>query len=347
MSTPVIQFAHLSDGGRVAFHVLGKGPAVAMLFPYHVNHLTLNWDVPLHRGATEFLSRHFTVINMDFPGAGLSRPLIGEISLASLSGGLDAVRQSAGIEHMGLCAMGAAGLIACHFAVHYARRVTRLVFIASGESDANRRLLHLRRTTPNVEAQLRGAMLGGVGDRRNALALADVARASLDASTLAAWERVMSREKLSALTGRISTPAVYFHADTDDLVPLRAAEAMVGRLANATLSVVAAKSGMGVWRNRAAVREIVRFFETDQDRERSTAGARRRSDEPTHPSGLSRREAEVIRLIAIGRTNRQIAEELFISLNTVSFHLRNIFVKTGASNRTEVAAFAFAAGLAS
>ena len=37
-----------------------------MLFPYHVNHLTLNWRVPLHRGAMQFLARHFAVINLDF-----------------------------------------------------------------------------------------------------------------------------------------------------------------------------------------------------------------------------------------------------------------------------------------
>jgi len=54
-----------------------------MLFPYHVNHLTLNWRVPLHRGAMQFLARHFAVINLDFPGAGLSRPLDGDLSLAS------------------------------------------------------------------------------------------------------------------------------------------------------------------------------------------------------------------------------------------------------------------------
>jgi hypothetical protein len=77
---PPVRGTAMADGGRAAFHVLGRGPAVAMLFPYHVNHLTLNWRVPLHRGAIEFLARHFTIINLDFRGAGLSDPLIRELA---------------------------------------------------------------------------------------------------------------------------------------------------------------------------------------------------------------------------------------------------------------------------
>src|SRR5579884_4053895 len=106
VATPVVQSVPVT-GGRVAFHVLGRGPAVAMLFPYHVNHLTLNWSVPLHRGAMQFLARYCTVINIDLPGAGLSRPCDAALTLDSLSSALDAVRQSVGIERLALCAMGA------------------------------------------------------------------------------------------------------------------------------------------------------------------------------------------------------------------------------------------------
>ena len=65
-----------------------------------------------------------------------------------------------------------------------------------------------------------------------------------------------------------------------------------------------------------------------------------------HPTGLSEREADVLRLLATGKSNQQIADDLFISLNTVSHHLRNIFAKTGTSNRTEAASFAHQQGLA-
>ncbi|MGZ0235660.1 helix-turn-helix domain-containing protein, partial [Streptomyces sp. CPS1] len=61
--------------------------------------------------------------------------------------------------------------------------------------------------------------------------------------------------------------------------------------------------------------------------------------------GLTTREREVLRLVAAGRTNRQIAEELFISPKTVSVHVSNILAKLGVSSRGEAAALAHRLGL--
>ena len=66
---------------------------------------------------------------------------------------------------------------------------------------------------------------------------------------------------------------------------------------------------------------------------------------PTYPAGLSHREVEVLRLIAFGKTDREIAEELFISFRTVGNHVSNILNKTNTSNRTEAATFAAHQGL--
>jgi DNA-binding CsgD family transcriptional regulator len=63
------------------------------------------------------------------------------------------------------------------------------------------------------------------------------------------------------------------------------------------------------------------------------------------PSGLSHREVEVVRLVAAGKSNRAIAEELVLSEKTVARHLSNIFVKTGATSRSAVTAFAYDSGL--
>jgi DNA-binding CsgD family transcriptional regulator len=58
------------------------------------------------------------------------------------------------------------------------------------------------------------------------------------------------------------------------------------------------------------------------------------------PDGLSEREVEILRLIAAGKSNQQIADALVISLNTVWRHVSNIFTKIGASNRAEAATYA-------
>ncbi|MCH8800800.1 MAG: hypothetical protein IH963_07825 [Chloroflexi bacterium] len=58
------------------------------------------------------------------------------------------------------------------------------------------------------------------------------------------------------------------------------------------------------------------------------------------PHELSEREKEVLRLVAMGNNNSEIAEELFISINTVTRHLTNIFAKTSTRNRVEAAVYA-------
>lgn len=63
--------------------------------------------------------------------------------------------------------------------------------------------------------------------------------------------------------------------------------------------------------------------------------------EATHPRGLTEREVEVLRLVARGRSNRQIATELFISEHTVARHLSNIFRKIDVTSRAAATAFAF------
>ncbi len=58
------------------------------------------------------------------------------------------------------------------------------------------------------------------------------------------------------------------------------------------------------------------------------------------PGRAGRQEVEVLRLVAAGRSKREIGEDLFISLNTVARHVSNIFSKTGSANRAEAATYA-------
>jgi DNA-binding CsgD family transcriptional regulator/tetratricopeptide (TPR) repeat protein len=66
---------------------------------------------------------------------------------------------------------------------------------------------------------------------------------------------------------------------------------------------------------------------------------------PAEQLGLTPREAEVLALVAAGRSNRQIAQALFISPKTVSVHVSNILAKLGVAGRVEAAAIAHRLGL--
>jgi DNA-binding CsgD family transcriptional regulator len=63
------------------------------------------------------------------------------------------------------------------------------------------------------------------------------------------------------------------------------------------------------------------------------------------PGGLSEREADVLRLVAAGLSNRQIGERLFISQNTAANHVRAILRKTSCANRTEATSYAHHNGI--
>jgi len=71
--------------------------------------------------------------------------------------------------------------------------------------------------------------------------------------------------------------------------------------------------------------------------------------EPTDAAGsalgLTARELEVLTLVAEGRSNRQVAEALFISAKTASVHVSNILAKLGVASRVEAAAVAHRHGL--
>ena len=84
------------------------------------------------------------------------------------------------------------------------------------------------------------------------------------------------------------------------------------------------------WANRQAVIPEIRRFLAVADGPRDQASL----------AGLTRREVQILVLVAAGRSNRQIGEELSISLNTVDRHVSNILTKIGATNRAEAASFA-------
>jgi DNA-binding CsgD family transcriptional regulator/pimeloyl-ACP methyl ester carboxylesterase len=347
MPSPEIRYVSTRDGARIAFHAIGAGPAIVMLFPYHVNHLSLNWAVPLHRGAMTFLGRYFTVVNLDLRGAGLSDGGATEPSLDAFAEDIRAVLAALDVQHVAFCAIGAGSLVASQFALQAANQVAGLVFVQAGDSPANMALLKLRRRHPGVEAQVRGALLSGV-DRSNASALAAVAREALGPRALARWESMLRRIDLTALASDLHLPVLCVHATDDELVTRAAMRRLLKRIPHATLTAVAGKSGMDVWRDRTAMRTMASFLTTAFER-RDVAPRRvprsRRSQASSNPAGLSAREVDVLRALALGKKNQEIAVELFLSPHTVSYHLRNIYAKAGVANRAEAAAFAHRHGL--
>ncbi len=88
-----------------------------------------------------------------------------------------------------------------------------------------------------------------------------------------------------------------------------------------------------------AAREVARLGES------VTARLGSRAEADADAGGLTRREREVVRLLVVGRTNREIAQELFLSTRTVDMHVRNILRKLDCRSRVEAAGRAREIGL--
>ncbi len=71
------------------------------------------------------------------------------------------------------------------------------------------------------------------------------------------------------------------------------------------------------------------------------------SREQVYPDGLTSREVEVLRLLAEGKTNKEIAAALVVSVPTVQRHIANIYGKIGARGRADATAYTIRRGLAS
>ena len=135
----------------------------------------------------------------------------------------------------------------------------------------------------------------------------------------------------------------------------RAAEALLARRGDRALAAEllrrshATASGLGAEPLRSELERLARLGRVDL-RPQDPAGAPAAPpSEPTDAAGsalgLTARELEVLTLVAEGRSNRQVAEALFISAKTASVHVSNILAKLGVASRVEAAAVAHRHGL--
>ncbi len=174
-------------------------------------------------------------------------------------------------------------------------------------------------------AQRRGAELERIAQGSGAGAQEAMAAHAVGAIRLASGEAedALPRLRAAAETWR-DLGAPYEVARARELIGLACRE--LGDTDGAAMELRAAGEAFG---NLGATPDVARV-------DALTAGPG-----PDQRYGLSERELEVLRLVAAGHSNREIAERLVISEHTVARHLQNIFAKLAVSSRTAAGAFAF------
>jgi DNA-binding CsgD family transcriptional regulator len=153
--------------------------------------------------------------------------------------------------------------------------------------------------------------------------------------------RVFSRSTVEDVVSRLMVPTLVLHPREFLWLPPAETVKLASRIPNARFSLIDGVLPLGDPEQGVAALES---FLHDIAAGEATPPAPSPSAS-SRLAELSAREIEVLQLVARGRSNQQIGDELVISLNTVARHVSNIFVKTGAANRAEAAAFAARHGL--
>ena len=340
MNAPPVQYVTTSDGYSIAYAVTGSGRPVVWM-PHLFSHIEVYWTQPTFvRQWLEALASRFQLIQYDGRGQGMSsRGLKRDHKLMDQTRDLEAVVDRLGLGSFSLVAVGWSAHVAIRYAVENPSRVDALVLEGCpivGYMSVNSALESLAgrdwdRFIHNVAAQ---------GQPDSVSASVRRLQQSVDQADYLAVARSASQSDIADLLPQLKTPTLVIHPR--DFISLGPEDAMrlAGSIPNAQLTLTDGATAPGD--ALQGLQAIEAFLATLSSGNQVEAG----EDRDGKATGLSSRELEVLRLVAAGKSNRQIADELVISLNTVNRHVSNIYGKTGAANRAEAASYATRHGIA-
>jgi pimeloyl-ACP methyl ester carboxylesterase/DNA-binding CsgD family transcriptional regulator len=335
-ASPAIRYVQTRDGVRIAYYSMGSGTPVVVLHPNPTSHLTLEWEVPAFRGFYERLTSRARMIRLDYRGSGLSERGIDRLVREDVQADVRAVVDRLGLDRFAFLTWGFGSALALRFTVEEPGRVSRLVLAEANaimaEASLNRTVADMRNIDVAAQVRTRASLTTGWDDPGNATAMVRLINGAMDPSTFRQWRQLIGSARNPDRLAEVTQPVLFLHAEGDPLFPLAGAQAIAASLPNATMHVIHASASIAPFTDAEATEKALAFLQADPP-----------STETTQGSGigeLSPREVQVLRLIASGKTNDEIARLLVISASTVSHHVSNILAKTGAGNRTEAAAYA-------
>ena len=338
MDTPPVQYVSTDDGYNIAYAESGSGQPVIYL-PGPWNNLQLMWRQPAYRAFFDAMAARYRFIQFDGRGWGLSSRGLGtNHTMQDRSRDLQAIVERLSLDQF--CLISPNHL--CHAAVPYSlkhlERVRGLVLWNPGWNQSERGLLlpeeELARRSWELLIRTQAEHFG-VGDVELE---AKRFRESVTQEDFFAETNAVLKSNIKSDLQSVAVPTLVIGTRNSELSP--AAEEqwkqLTGLIPGARLILFDDGRMLGGLQTDGgeppAALAMIDFFDSlplPDAREASPAN-----------TGLSARELEVLRLVAAGHSNQQIADELVISLNTVLRHVSNIFRKTGVANRAEAASFA-------
>ncbi len=339
MDAPPVQYVTTSDGYSIAYSSTGAGQPLVFL-PLGLNHIQLAWKRDGRiRGWLEELASRFRLVQYDSRGEGMSqRGLNPDHRMADYETDLEAVMDRLDPEPVVLLGYFYSGHAAVRYAVKHPERVRALVLISCSMLISAWPLDSLLRLAEqNWDAMLYNWVPATATPKERAGYLSFFKETRTQADWLIS-AAAFSVSRIDDVVAKVRTPTLVMHPREFLWLPPQESAKLAAAIPNARFSLIDGVLPLGEAVQGATAIESFLADLTSPDWPSD-------AETPTARTSLSAREVEVLRLVAAGRSNQQIADQLVISLNTVARHVSNIFVKTGVANRTEAAAFAARRGL--
>jgi pimeloyl-ACP methyl ester carboxylesterase/DNA-binding CsgD family transcriptional regulator len=338
----------MPDGQRIAFAVVGSGPAL-VLPAWWVSNVVEDWHFDPFRRFVEGLAAGRTVVRYDRVGTGVSdrerehQTFTPDFEAATLRAVLDELE----LERVTLMGISCGGCVAVSFAASWPERVDRLVLYGSyadghalGPAAARSGMVDIVRSHWGLGSRLLADVFGPSWSNETRTAFTASQRACAAAQVAASLLELIYETDVRDDLPKVRAPALVVHREHDRAMRLTGAREVAGLLPRAELVTLPGDAHLP-WHGDgdAVLRAVAPFLgikappAPDKDLD---AGA---LDE------LSRRERQVLGLVAQGLSDAQIAERLVISPHTVHRHVANILAKLRVPTRAAAAAHAGRAGL--
>ena len=329
------------DGQRLAYATVGDGPLLVFSARW-ITHLEDEWELPEVRSFYESLAQSYRVVRYDRIGVGLSdrtlsRPPTVESEAHQFGRVLDEV---AGDQAALVFACSCACLATARFAVDSPERIGKIVFFGgyAARDDipeaTGRSLIDFVRTNWPLASQMLAGLFWPHASGDEIARLSAHKRRSADADVAAAFLEFDLQSDNRDLLPHVTTPSLVLHRRGDRTVPIARGRELAELLPNARFVPLAGDSHLPwVGDQRELHRALAGFL--DDGPPAAVNGK----------SPLSARETEVLRLVASGLSNREIAGSLVLSEHTVHRHVANILRKLSQSSRAAATAHATRAGL--